>query len=45
MGLADEDIDGMGLKDLKAFLTERRVDYSGCLEKSEIVALDRKSVV
>ena len=40
--MADEDIDGMGLKDLKAFLTERRVDYSGCLEKSEIVALVRK---
>lgn len=35
--VTDEMIDKMSIKELKAFLGERNIDYSGCIEKSEMV--------
>jgi thiol-disulfide isomerase/thioredoxin len=42
--LTENDIQEMGVKDLKAFLTEKNISFQGVLEKSELVALALKAL-
>ena len=35
----DDEIRSMSIKELKAYLSERKVDFSTCLEKTEFVSL------
>jgi len=43
-GYTDADLEGLGVRDLKAFLDAREVDYSHCVEKSELLAEARRAL-
>ena len=43
-GLTDADLAGLGVRELKAFLDAREVDYSHCVEKSELLAEARRAL-
>ncbi len=38
------EVDSMSIKELKAYLIERKIDYSDCLEKSDFVAKVKQAV-
>jgi hypothetical protein len=39
-----EEIMAMSVKELKAYLTSRKVDFSGCFEKSELQSLAKSTL-
>ena len=39
-----QSVAAMGVKELKSFLGERGVDFSGCCEKSELVTLAERTL-